>query len=121
MGGEMRLSVPLSAILVLSGLVLVAAPDGDEPPLQSSLQSIVQTDFQTADQDHSGFVTEAEIKLGSAKLTPGEVPTDDEVKEVMNMYDTNKDGKISMAEYTADRDPQKYAEAEERLTRDITF
>ena len=47
-----------------------------EPPKQTDSAA----DFRTADQDHSGFVTKAEIKLGSARLTPGEVPTDDEVK-----------------------------------------
>ncbi|SPP75544.1 blast:Calmodulin [Drosophila guanche] len=61
-------------------------------------ESLLQA-FKTFDRDGSGYISTLELKTTMTML--GEKVTDEDVREIMDEIDQDRDGKISYAEYLA--------------------
>lgn len=59
----------------------------------SDIEAEIKAAFNVFDSDHCGFIRAAELK--SVMSTIGENLTDGEIEEMINLVDTNGDGKIS--------------------------
>mmetsp|Transcript_15716 Transcript_15716/g.28723 ORF Transcript_15716/g.28723 Transcript_15716/m.28723 type:complete len:532 (+) Transcript_15716:99-1694(+) len=66
--------------------------------LDAELTDLIKAEFTTFDQDSSGFIDLNELRHISQKL--GQNLSDEELQLAMADLDTNKDGKISIEEFT---------------------
>ncbi|AXI55585.1 calcium-binding protein [Sulfitobacter sp. JL08] len=75
--------------------------DGNGQITREEMQSIVENRFAAADADADGFLTRAELEKAAAERAK------ERVTQMMERMDTDRDGKITLAEMKPRRDPSR--------------
>jgi EF-hand domain pair len=91
----------LSRLFLLPFLVLVSCtPHMDEvPPIHRKMFGLIEK-FDRFDTDGDGYLSRRELEAGVNSMGSDRL-TKDQFDRVMIVYDTNKDGKISLKEAKA--------------------
>jgi hypothetical protein len=88
--------LPRMFLLPVLGLVSCGSSTDEVPPIHRKMFGLVEQ-FDRFDKNGDGYLSRKELEAGVNSMGPDRL-TKDQYNRVMVVYDTNKDGKISLKE-----------------------